>query len=220
LLDESVYVASYNPANKVPNWVSWNLNRSYLGHLPRRNDFRADTLLPSNFPRVTPEEYRQSGYDRGHMCPSADREDSPEHNGATFLMTNIMPQLHELNAGPWEQLEERERELAKRPGTELFIIAGGVFANPPPTIGHGVAVPKANYKIIVVLNGGRSAADVTPDTEVIATIMPNERAAGMHPWTDYVTSVDEIERQSGYDFLSKVPEDVQRVIEARVAGVQ
>ena len=154
------------------------------------------------------------------MCPSADREDSPEHNQATFLMTNIMPQLHELNSGPWEKLEERERELAKRPGTELFIIAGGVFANPPPTIGHGVAVPKTNYKIIVVLGHGQSAADVSPGTEVIAAMMPNEWEVETHPWTDYATSVDEIERQSGYDFLSKVPEDVQRVVEANVAGVR
>jgi endonuclease G len=153
------------------------------------------------------------------MCPSADREDSPEQNRATFLMTNIMPQLHELNAGPWEQLEERERELAKRSGTELFIIAGGVFANPPPTIGHGVAVPKADYKIIVVLHQGESAADVKSGTEVIAAMMPNEQGVGMRPWTDFVTSVDDIERVSGYDFLSKVPEEVQRVIEAR-AGVQ
>jgi endonuclease G len=106
----------------------------------------------------------------------------------------------------------------KRPGIELFIIAGRVFASPPPTIGHGVAVPKANYKIIAVLGQGQSAADVQPSTEVIAVMMPNEQAVGTHPWTDYVTSVDDIERQSGYDFLSRVPEDVQRMVEARVVG--
>ena len=136
-------------------------------------------------------------------------------NSVTFLMTNMVPQLHELNAGPWEKLEEHERQLAEAPNAEVYIVAGGIFDPDPPKIGHGVAVPKATWKIIVPLQVGQTANDVTDSTDVIAVIMPNEPGVGQHQWVDYVTSVDEIEKQTGYDFLQRVPDEVEQVIEAR-----
>jgi endonuclease G len=78
-----------------------------------------------------------------------------------------------------------------------------------------VAVPNANFKIVVILRRGEGAADVAEVTPVIAVLMPNEPGVGPHAWTDYVTSVDRVEEETGYDFLSAVPEPVQRVIEAR-----
>ena len=218
LVDHRIYVVSYNPRRNIPNWVAWELDRSFLGHVRRKNDFRIDPALPANIYHVTPQDYRDSGYDRGHMCPSADRQDSPSDNSLTFLMTNIQPQLHELNDGPWEKLEEYERSLALKREAELFIVSGGIFDSQNRTIGHGIAVPMANYKIIVVLRQGQSALDVTSETKTIAVIMPNEAGVGNHPWTDYLTSVDAIETASGYDFLSNVTKGVQDVIEARVAS--
>jgi endonuclease G len=131
-------------------------------------------------------------------------------------MTNILPQVHELNDGPWKKLEEYERELASKPDAELYIVAGGIFVDTQPTIGHDISVPVANYKIVVVLRVGQTAADVTDETKVIAVVMPNDRRAGGHVWTDFLTSVDEVEKRTGYDFLSRVPEPIQQVIEARV----
>ena len=151
------------------------------------------------------------------MCPSADRQDSVEDNSRTFLFTNIMPQLRELNAGPWEQLESHARSLVQR-GAQLYVVAGGLFSAPFPTIGNGVAVPAANFKIIVVLNQGQGASDVDASTQVLAVLMPNQRGVGEHDWTEYATSVDAIERASGYDFLNAIPEPLQRVIEARTAA--
>jgi endonuclease G len=217
LLDEHSFVVSYSPVKHVPNWVAWRLDRSYLGRVRRQNDFRPDPTLPTEFYHVTEHDYLHSGYDRGHMCPSADREDTPEDNSTTFVFTNMEPQLHELNAGPWEKFERYERERAERPGAVLYIVAGGVFSNPFPTIGQGVAVPAANFKIIVVLGEGQGAADVTDQTEVVSVLMPNQPGVGEHQWTEYLTSVDAIEHATGYDFLSAVPEAVQRVIEARTA---
>ena len=176
LLDHDVYVVSYNPNKNVPNWVAWALDRSFLGHVRRKNDFRPDASLPSTFYHVTPQDYHDSGYDRGHLCPSADRDDSPTNNSLTFLMTNMQPQLHELNAGPWEKLEEYERELAHQRDAELFIVAGGIFDTHYRSVGHGVAVPKANFKIIVALRQGQSASDVKSETKTIAVVMPNEAA--------------------------------------------
>ncbi len=217
LLDERSFVVSYSPTKREPNWVGWRLDRSYLGRLKRRNDFRPDPLLPNELYHVSERDYAHSGYDRGHMCPSADREDSPEDNSSTFVFTNMEPQLHELNAGPWERLEIYERELASRPGAVLYIVAGGIFSSPPPTIGQGIAVPAANFKIIAVLREGESASDVNEHTQIVSVLMPNERGVGEHEWTEFVTSVDAIEQASGYDFLNAVPEPVARVIEARRA---
>jgi len=216
-LDQHSFVLSYSPEKRVPNWVAWQLDRTHLGHVRRQNDFRSDLALPARFYRVKESDYLHSGYDRGHMCPSADRQDSVEDNSRTFLFTNIMPQLRELNAGPWEQLESHARSLVQR-GAQLYVVAGGLFSAPFPTIGNGVAVPAANFKIIVVLNQGQGASDVDASTQVLAVLMPNQRGVGEHDWTEYATSVDAIERASGYDFLNAIPEPLQRVIEARTAA--
>lgn len=218
LIDERAYVVSYNPRRRVANWVSWRLDRASFGSVGRRDDFRPDPALPPELYRVTPHDYAKSGYDRGHLCPSGDRQSSPEENSLTFLMTNMHPQLHELNAGPWEKLEQWERQLARRPGAEVHVVAGPVFAEPSRTIGNGVAVPKASFKIVVELGAGEGPSAVRNETRVVAVSMPNEHGVGGRAWTDFATSVDALEAATGYDFLSAVPVEVQAAIEARVAA--
>lgn len=215
-LDEHAFVLSYSPTKRVPNWVAWRLGRSDLGNVRRKNDFRADLSLPARFYRVNEADYLHSGYDRGHMCPSGDRQNSPAENSRTFVFTNMQPQIHELNAGPWERFEVYARERAER-GQQLYIVAGGVFSAPFPTIGNGVAVPSANFKILVALNPGERAQDVTRDSAVLAVLMPNQRGVAEREWTEYLTTVDAIEQATGYDFLNAIPEPVQRVLEARIA---
>jgi endonuclease G, mitochondrial len=216
-LDQRSFVLSYSPEKRVPNWVAWQLDRTHLGHVRRKDVFRADLALPARFYRVKESDYLHSGYDRGHMCPSADRQHSAEDNAQTFLFTNIEPQLHELNAGPWERLESYARKRVQQ-GALLYVVAGGVFSAPFATIGNGVAVPAANFKIIVVLKQGQAASDVDEHTQVLAVLMPNQHGVGDREWTEYLTSVDAVEQASGYDFLNAIPERVQRVIEARTAS--
>src|SRR5258706_7131714 len=85
-IDDRYYVISYNSKREVPNWASWRLVAADLGSAPRQNDFRADALLPATFTPVGPNDYSGSGYDRGHMCPSADRTSTVDANSSTFLM--------------------------------------------------------------------------------------------------------------------------------------
>jgi endonuclease G, mitochondrial len=217
LLDEHDFVVSFNPKRMDPNWVAWQLDARYFGTVRRRDDFRADESLPVGAPRVTPHDYHHSGYDRGHLCPSADRTATEEMNSLTFLMTNMVPQVHEANAGPWERLEEHERDLAKRTGAEIYIVAGPIFDANPKTIGRGVAVPRATYKVIVALSAGQNATHITNDTAIVSVVIPNEAGVSGHAWTEFSTSVDEVERQSGYDFLNAIVDDVEIALEAKAA---
>lgn len=219
LMDKGVYVVSYNKNLNAPNWSSWQLDAKYVGNVDRQNDFRADDALPADFYHVTPQDYANSGFDRGHLCPSKDRSDSAENNSLTFLMTNMHPQRKELNEVRWKNLEDYSRKLATDGHKELYIMAGGIFDAHPAVIGHGVAVPKADYKIVVVLDAGQGVDNVSTGTEVIAVMMPNESSVKNKKWTEYLVTVDDVERQTGYDFLSNVPADVQRVIQSKKATI-
>jgi endonuclease G len=215
LIDHREFVLSYNPRLRDPNWVSWHLEARDLGTVARQDSFHPDTLLPSVYPPVLDSDYRGSGYDRGHLCPSADRTSTVEANAETFVMTNMQPQLHGLNAGPWAQLEAYERQLVLA-RHEVYVVAGGIFDAAPATIGPGIAVPRASYKIVVVVEPGQGRANVGEATAVVAVVMANAAAVTGHDWREFATTVDEIERQTGYDFLNELPPPVQAALESRI----
>ncbi|QLE58918.1 DNA/RNA non-specific endonuclease [Nostoc sp. TCL26-01] len=224
LLSKPQYAVSYNCYRGTPNWVSWQLNTSWLGSAPRQDDFRADTTLPSGCYRVTSSDYTGSGFDRGHMSPSADRTNTIANNSATFLMTNMIPQAPDNNQGVWANLESYCRDLVVNQGKELYIISGsygtgGTGSNGTrTTIANGnVTVPARTWKVIVVLNAVNSgASSVTTSTRVIAVNIPNTQGVRYANWRDYRVSVDSIEVNTGYNLLSNVFASVQSTIEARV----
>jgi endonuclease G len=215
VLDHGTFVLSYDPRRRVANWVSWRLEAADLGPAPRQDDFHPDELLPAALLRVRPLDYRGSGFDRGHLCPSGDRTSTAEANSSTFVMTNMQPQVHALNAGPWEGLEVWERRQASR-GEQLYIVAGGLFDAEVPTIGPGIAVPRASYKILVALRPGQGPGSVTVDTPVYAVVMPNVSTVRGTRWQQYLVTVDDVERASGYDFLSAIPTAIGAILEARL----
>lgn len=215
LMEKPQYVLSYNSQKGAANWVSWQLNRDWLGSVPRRNDFRPDFTLPGDWYRVTPADYINTGFDRGHMTPSADRTATPLDNSSTFLMTNIMPQAPDNNQGPWEELESYCRELVKQ-GKELYIIAGG-YGKKKLIAGDRLTVPTHTWKIVVVLDRpGQGVNAISNTTRVIAINVPNNQGIRERNWRSFRVSVDQLETATGYDFLSKVPEDIQRVLESQV----
>jgi endonuclease G len=212
------YVVSYNSSRKVPNWVSWELNTSYLGTQNRQNDYRPDDTLPPTLPQAQLSDYSGSGFERGHMCPSADRTLDVPSNSHTFYLTNMVPQAANNNEGPWANLENEARTIA-RTGKDLFIISGGTFSATSRVVGNGLMVPDATFKVIVVLDQvGQGPSAVTASTRVIAVVMPNDDAliSKSADWRSFRVSVDQIEAMTGYDFLSDVDPAVQAVIEARI----
>ncbi|HZJ67988.1 MAG TPA: DNA/RNA non-specific endonuclease [Kofleriaceae bacterium] len=215
---KSGYVLSYNSGRKVPNWVSWELNTSYLGSVARQDDFRPDDTLPANLPQAQLSDYSGSGYDRGHMCPSADRTLTVTANSQTFFLSNMVPQAANNNQGPWAVMENDLRTIA-RSGKELFIISGGTFSSTSNTIGTGVVVPDKTFKVVVVLDAvGQGPSSVTTGTRVIGVMMPNEnnQISRTADWRSFRVSVDSIEAATGQNFLSDVDPAIQAVVEARV----
>jgi endonuclease G, mitochondrial len=215
---KSGYVLSYNSSRKVPNWVSWELNTSYLGTSDRQDDFRPDDTLPASLPQAQLSDYSGSGYDRGHMCPSADRTLTVSANSQTFFLSNMVPQAANNNQGPWAAMENDLRTLV-RSGKELFIISGGTFSASSNTVGSGVVVPDKTFKVVVVLDAaGQGTSSVTNSTRVIGVMMPNEnnQISRTADWRTFRVSVDSIEAATGDNFLSDVDPAVQAVIEARV----
>jgi endonuclease G len=185
-----------------------------LGSTPRQDDFRADTTLPAGWYQVQATDFSGSGFDRGHMCPSGDRTISVSANSATFLMTNMIPQLPANNQGVWANLESYCRTLVSQ-GNELYIVSGGQGLQYFLANGH-VAVPAQTWKVIIVLtNGSNDVGRVTTSTRTIAVVMPNSGSIGSD-WRAYRVSVDQVEAITGFDFFSSVSPSIQNVIEATV----
>lgn len=215
------YTISYNPQRGGPNWVSWDLSSTHLGSRDRCNCYSADTALArlgyGQFMYNT-ADYTGGGYDRGHMEPSADQTKTDGENARTFFLTNFLPQQHALNAGPWEDLEIAVRDSVKA-GREAYVIAGGVFTN---NVGLGslkgegkIFIPDSTWKIVVLMpaNGGLADVNSPSDIDVIAVNMPNVAAGLSDDWTAYRTSVQAIQRSTGYDFLSALPQAIQDAVE-------
>jgi endonuclease G len=224
LMDKGMYTLSYNSTSGIPNWVSWHLSTAWKGSAPRSTSFTSDNTLPTGWYRVTTSDYTNTGFDRGHMCPSEDRDFSSAENQVTFTMTNVIPQAPTCNQQTWRLLEEYCRTLMTA-GNELYIISGGrgtggsgSNGGTTSSIAGGlVKVPARVWKVIVVLpTGSNDASRVSTATRVIAVDMPNTQSINSTNWGMYRVSVDFLESQLGYDFLSNVPTSIQSVIEASV----
>jgi endonuclease G len=222
LMEKAQYVLSYNNSRRGPNWVSWHLDKSDIGKIPRLDAFRPDPTLPQGFSSVTPNDYStpkgangKARYDRGHMCPSKDRTDTEVNNCATFYMTNMLPQTPDLNEHLWQSLEADSQTLALS-GFELYVIAGGYGSIERIGASKKVVAPERFWKIIVVLPEGDDDLErIDKDTRVIAIDMPNKQGVAKDPWQKYIVTISAIEKATGFDFLSNVPQKVQKAIETR-----
>ena len=223
LMEKDQYVLSYNDSKRTANWVSWHLSKSWVGSVSRQDDFRADVALPSSWVSVGTYDYSGSGFDRGHMCPSADRTATIADNSSTFLMTNMIPQAPKNNQIPWANFESYCRSLVSS-GHEVYIVAGpwgrggSGSKGYAETIGNkSVVVPQYTWKVaLVLLSGENDISRITKETRIIGIWMPNTQDASSKSWYDYRVSVDFIESKTGFDFYSSIPKEIQDVIEARV----
>ena len=206
LLYREGYTTSYNVDTRTPNWVAWHLTANHTNGPAKRKGiiFQADEDIPA--PRVDTYDYMRSGYDRGHMCPAGDNHWSQKAMEQSFLMTNICPQVPALNSGLWNTIEKQCRTWAQVYG-DVYIVCGPIYFNQKhKTIGKNkIQVPEAFFKVVLRLKD---------EPKAIGFICRNASAKGRKK-TDYINSVDEVERITGMDFFSQLPDDIEQQIEGQ-----
>ena len=197
------YTVSYNHETRQPNWVAWTITAAHASGSVQRTDFEDDEDMPS--PKGCKSDYYNSGYDKGHMCPAGDNKWSEKAMNDCFLMTNMCPQNHSLNAGVWNTIEQQCRTWAKKYG-KVYVVCGPVYLNKTHRkIGSNkVVVPEAFFKVVLCTKG-------TP--KAIGFICRNQSQKGKKK-TDFVNTVDEVERITGYDFFPQLPDKTEKAIEA------
>ena len=204
ILKRVAYTASYNSDLRIPNWVAWQLTGAHTEGKNKRAGvkFQEDTDVP--LPRAVDFDYVRSGYDRGHLCPSADNRWDATAQEQSFLLTNVCPQDHNLNVGDWHELENLCRKWAKTYGS-IYIVAGPVLLKGKhKTIGKNkVTVPEAFFKVVLCMEGKPKA---------IGFIYRNE--SGNRPKSYYVNTIDDVERITGIDFFPALPDNVEKAVEA------
>ncbi len=207
VIDHGYFWLSYDEAHEQAEWTAHVLVKEQL-ELPwvdRSGDFRPDDKVKTG--SATPADYRNSGYDRGHLVPAADMAFSAEAMSATFLMSNISPQARSFNGGVWRELEELARAWAKKYG-KLYVISGPVLTQTPKgRIGaNNVSIPAAYFKVLLDLDS------TTP--KAIGFLIPNE--ISFEPLTKYAVSINEVEKVTGLDFFPKLLDDsIEEQIESR-----
>lgn len=212
ILNREGYVLCHNNKKKVADWASYHLTSEYLiKRTDRTDDFRPDLDLPEG-QRSELEDYRGSGYDRGHLVPARDMARSRKTMSESFLLSNMAPQIgHGFNRGIWRVLEEKVRNWTQEK-RNVYVITGPVYEGDYATIGPDeVAVPPYFYKIVV-----SCCAEEGAPLDAIAFILPNKsNPDDMFP--EFITTIDEIEKKTGLDFLHELNDRVEDKLEARKA---
>lgn len=206
LKDYEGFRVSFNSDNHTPNWVAWELlGVETDGPKSRYNKFWQDEEIEGC--PVT-SDYSYSGYDRGHMCPAADQKWSEQAMIDSFSLANIVPQDNALNTGAWKTLENKERAWAKR-DSAILIVAGPIYEDSDTQrIGNaGVRVPSAFFKVL--------AAPYLDSPRGIAFVYPNMSSPGN--MENYVMTIRDVEKLTGYDFFHNMPDDLEEAIENKAS---
>ena len=154
----SGFAVLHNGSTKTPVFVAERLNRQALQQaqgLQRSDKFYADARLP-RAERSELDDYKRSGFSRGHMAPAADMS-TPEAMAQSFSLANMVPQNQVHNAGAWSQVEQATRKYALRARGDVYVFTGPVFSKNASTIGAGkVAVPDYLFKLVYDASTGKS----------------------------------------------------------------
>ena len=203
ILKRMAYSTSYNQETKCPNWVAWHLTAEHTdGEVKRIGAYFEDEEVPE--PRATNRDYRGSGWSHGHMCPAGDNKWDETAMKESNLLTNMCPQDRGLNSGVWNKIEQDCRKWARKYG-EVYIVCGPVLLNREhETIGENrVVVPEAFFKVVLCLTGKPKA---------IGFVIRNN--GGTKKRDQFINTVDEVERITGFDFFPALPDSIEDVIEA------
>lgn len=203
LLDKGFFVINYSADWKIPFWVAEHITREDLsGKAKRKNDFRPDPELPESLQSQL-SDYRGSGQDRGHNSPAGDFTRNKEAMSLTFLLSNMSPQVPNLNRKSWQRFESAVRDSVKKYG-RAWIVTGNIVQRNHLSIGtNKVAVPSLIFKTILCLSD---------DGEYVGF-------AGLGKNDDddpsvLFTNIDEVEAMSDFDFYCLLDDSLEERIES------
>ena len=203
-LEKTALEISYNPEHKQANWVFYPLGPKELRNCYNRNaNFRADPEL-EDADAAQLSDYKDSGYDRGHLSPAGDNKWSKDAMTDSFLLSNVSPQPPAFNQHVWNKLEGLVRAWASA-AQGLWVTTGPLLTRRLPTIGENeISVPEYFFKVLATKSGKRKNA--------IAYLVPVD--ANGDDFSRYAMTVDELERITGLDFLQGI--DDEKSLEARL----
>lgn len=207
VLRNAGFSVGYSEVLANPLWVSYRLeyptypapdSRPKSGFRPDERSLRA----------ISADAFRGSGYQRGHLAPNYAmyRVHGPQAQQDSFLMTNVSPQRPHLNQKAWQRIEEIVMDRMLPDNGPLCIVTGPVFADDPRILPSGVAVPSAFYKILIT-------AEENP--RVLAFVVP-QNVSGYEPLDRFLVSVDEVERRTGLDFLTRLENATESRLESKI----
>lgn len=204
MVNYSAMSLSFNKSLHIPNYVVWELTGDETnGDFPRNNAFATDWDVEGC---PTLDDYRNSGYDRGHMMPAADARFSQEAMTESFYLTNMCPQAGALNHGSWKTLEEKCRIWAQADSAIIIICGPVVTDRITEHIGFSeVAVPDLFFKVIL--------SPFANPPRAIGFVMPNGKVHGGIQAA--AVSVNDVEKITGYDFFSALPDELEEEIESQ-----
>ena len=204
IIDREGYALGYIEYHEQPAWVIYHLTyEEATNRVASRDDsFREDPEIPSG--SATLADYRNSGYDRGHLAPAADMAHSKKTMSESFYMSNMSPQKPAFNRGIWKDLESLVRSFAISE-RDIYVVTGPILPQTKTiTIGpNQVTVPEAYYKVIY---------DRTPPEKMLGFIIPNDGSD--LSLKEFVVSVDDVEAATGLDFFSLIPQPKQEQLES------
>lgn len=212
VIEHMGYTVSYNQSMLIPNWVAYVLDiYGVRGDVKRTDNFCLDPDIIG--PQAELSDYRNSGYDRGHMAPAGDMKWSSQAMEESFYLSNMCPQLHNLNNGDWKELEELLRTLTDT-YPKLYIVSGPIVEKKnPKTIGaNRVVVPDKFFKAVVaqrsLLDNALGGAE---EYTAIGFVFPH--VAGHKPLKAYACTIDSLEKVIGMDLFHNLDDKIEKAIE-------
>ena len=201
-VEHEFFKLAYSEENEQALWVFYRLTVDMVsGNVERTDDFREDPLVSTKSASL--DDYKGSGYDRGHLCPAASMSYNSTSMSESFYMSNMSPQAPSCNRGKWKSLETAVRNWVKTEDT-LWVVSGPIFKDDMGQIGENkVTIPGYYYKVVY---------DPTDTSKMIAFIMPNAKMPNDIEF--YAVSVDQVEQETGIDFFPGLPDDMENKLES------
>jgi len=200
IVKHQAYTLSYSETHEQAEWVAYELS----GTIYENRDYTRPYFIDDPYVKTYSADwknYKNSGYDKGHLCPAGDRKENYQLYKETFYTSNISPQKSKFNAGIWNRLEQKVRYWATK-YNGLYVVTAGVLSSDLDVIGReNVSVPKYFYKVLMTKDQKRMIAFLVPHQESSEALYK------------FVVSVDELEKRTKIDFFHKLPDALETTLE-------